>query len=130
MKLGTFEGIMEHAQCPLCREDALSRLVFQSKEGIGFHMCLRCGLMYVSPRFIEASMMAIYENEAFADLSMYDRWSYDEWKRSGKRSYNIEEKKVSLIKRYLPDGSRILDVGCGTGLFVLKANKEGFLCEG
>ncbi len=131
MKFGPFEGSIEDATCPLCIDrNSSAQLIFKNRDGIGFYKCLGCNLMLASPRFTEESMLKIYENEAFADLSMYDNWSYEEWRQSRSRSYNIEQQKILLVKRYLPEKSRLLDVGCGTGLFVLEATRSGFLCEG
>jgi len=131
MKFGPFEGSIEDAACPLCVErNSSAQLIFKNRDGIGFYKCLGCNLMFASPRFTEESLLKIYENKAFADLSMYDKWSYEEWRQSSSRSYNIEQQKILLVKRYLPEKSRLLDVGCGTGLFVLEANQSDFLCEG
>ena len=132
MKFGQFEGVLENTFCCVCENDNLSKLIFKNKEGIGFYKCRNCNLMYASPRFTEESMLKIYKNESFADISVseFDNWSYDRWSQSRNRSYNIQQMKIMLIKRYLSTGSRALDVGCGTGLFVLEANKNGFLCEG
>jgi len=130
LKFGSFEGLIEDVHCRLCGESSNSKLVYRNKEGVGFYHCENCGLMYASPRFTEESMLRISENEAFTDLSMFDRWSYDEWKKDRSRSYNLSFQKVLLLKRYLPAGSRILDLGCGTGLFVLESIKNNFLCEG
>jgi SAM-dependent methyltransferase len=131
MKFGPFEGPVEDASCPLCvKRDSSAQLIFKNMDGIGFYKCLNCNLMFASPRFTEESMLKIYENDSFADLSMYDEWSYEGWRQSRSRSCNIEQQKILLVKRYLPEKSRLLDVGCGTGLFVLAANQSGFLCEG
>ena len=130
MKFGQFEGVLENTFCCVCEKDNPSRLILKNKEGVGFYKCRNCNLMYASPRFTEESMLKIYENEKFADLSDFDNWSYDRWSQTGNRSYNIQQMKIMLIKRYLSAGNRILDVGCGTGLFVLEANKNRFLCEG
>lgn len=129
-RFGHFEGMTEDlTSCPLCDGNS-SFLVFRISGGVGFYKCRNCNLMYASPRFTEESMLKIYENEKFADLSDFDNWAYDRWSQTGNRSYNIQQMKIMLIKRYLSAGNRILDVGCGTGLFVLEANKNRFLCEG
>jgi len=130
MKFGSFEGRMEDISCPLCKGNEQPRVIFKSSEGVGFCKCRNCNLLYASPRFTEESMLQIYENEAFASLSNYEKWSYDEWKRNRPRSHNIEQQKLLLVKKHLSEGNRILDVGCGVGLFVFEANKSGFLCEG
>ncbi|MDI1471845.1 MAG: class I SAM-dependent methyltransferase [Thermodesulfovibrio sp.] len=135
-KFGPFEGILEETTCPVCRETnevskvPEAKLIFRSHGGIGYYRCSQCNLMYASPRFTEESMLKIYEREEFADLSEFNNWSYEKWKESRNRSYNVQKLKIMLVERYLSQGDRILDVGCGTGLFILEANKKGFLCEG
>ena len=86
--------------------------------------------MYASPRFTEASLLAIYENQAFTDLTEFEGWSYEKWRAGGGRSYHVAVEQVALLRQYLPEGSRVLDVGCGTGSFVREARAEGFLAEG
>ncbi|HTZ18832.1 MAG TPA: class I SAM-dependent methyltransferase [Dissulfurispiraceae bacterium] len=126
---GRFEGILEETGCRICEAEA-GRLVFRGDDGIGYYLCGKCGVMYASPRFTEESMVTIYENEAFADLSVYNNWSYETWKKAGSRIFHTTQQKVALLKRYLPEGSRVLDVGCGTGIAVLEANRNNFVCEG
>lgn len=130
VKFGDFEGTLKDTSCPLCSPEIIPRLLFKGAGGIGFYHCPNCNIIYASPRFTEESLAKIYESEAFADLSFYEKWSYDRWKESKDRSYIVSYRKVMLVKEFLPEGSRILDVGCATGLFVLEALRHGFCCEG
>jgi SAM-dependent methyltransferase len=87
--------------------------------------------MYASPRFTAASLSEIYEDEAFADLSFLKDWSYETWRRENRdRSYLTQRLKVQLIKTFLNEKERLLDVGCGIGLFCYEASREGFHAEG
>jgi len=129
IKFGKFEGTLEDTSCPL-GDSRKPKLIFMSKEGIGYFKCDVCNIMYASPRFTEASMMKIYETEAFADFSDFEDWSYEKWLSGGDRTYITQRQKVMLVKRFLSDGSRLLDVGCGLGWFVLEAGKSGYSCEG
>jgi SAM-dependent methyltransferase len=75
--------------------------------------------------------LEIYENESFFfDKSVYDRWSRESWQASGDRSWIVSNLKVRLVKRFVCEGARILDVGCGTGEFCLAAAQGGLKCEG
>jgi 2-polyprenyl-3-methyl-5-hydroxy-6-metoxy-1,4-benzoquinol methylase len=130
IKFGDFEGTLKETYCPLCPSEIIPKLLFKGINEIGLYYCPHCHIVYASPRFTEESLLKIYESEAFADLSFYERWSYEKWKESKDRSYIVSHRKVMLVKEFLPEGSRILDVGCSTGLFVLEASRQGFLCEG
>lgn len=130
VKFGGFEGILEETTCPLCPPEAIPRLLFKGPDKIGFYHCSNCNIIYVSPRFRKESLSEIYENKDSINSSFYEEWSYDTWKSNKDRSYIVSYQKVMLVKEFLPEGSRVLDVGCATGLFVLEALKHGLRCEG
>lgn len=121
---------MEETDCPTCGKLAGRTLLFQ-EEGIGFYQCDSCNLQFASPRFTEQSMLNIYNHENFtSDYRKYRNWTFEQWKNSGDRSYNVSLEKVNLVKEYLPEGSRILDVGCSIGQTVYLANLQNLHAEG
>lgn len=129
--INKFTGELEEVACPICQDPPLPRLIFKSSAGIGFWTCPLCNIQFASPRFTRQSLLEIYENESFADLSFYDDWSYDRWKRENRnRSYITQRLKLGILKQYLNKDDRILDVGCGPGLFCLEASREGLCAEG
>jgi SAM-dependent methyltransferase len=130
IRFGPFIGDLETANCASCGEGAPKSLVYQGKDGIDYYVCGTCSLMFASPRFTEESMLGIYENEGFADMTPFRDWSYERWKESADRTYVTTTEKVALAKRFMPEGSRVLDVGCAMGLFVLEAGRRGFKAEG
>ena len=130
IRFGKFDGTLQDAHCPVSGEGSPSVLVFRGRDSIGYYRCLDCGIQYASPRFTEESLMRIYETEAFADLAVFDDFSYDKWKARADRTYHTQKKKVALARSFLPEGARLLDVGCGAGLFLIEAGHEGFVCEG
>jgi len=130
IKAGSFWGELEDISCPICSSPSNPKLIFRKSNGVGLWKCPGCDVMYASPRFTKESLEKIYENEAFTDLSIYNSWSYHKWRESKDRSYTVSNLKVQLLKRFLSEGERVLDVGCATGLFVLEATKQGFKVEG
>ncbi len=131
VSFGEFSGVLEDVSCPICDYPPNPRLIFQGFNRVRFWQCPQCDVMYASPRFTEGSLLAIYENEAFIAASFYEDWSYEKWKAENKdRSYIVQDLKVQLVRRFLSEDDRILDVGCGTGLFCLEASKQGFNVEG
>lgn len=90
-----------------------------------------CNIQFASPRFNRASLLKIYEDESFADLSFYEGWTYDKWKKENRhRSYITQRLKLKILRRFLNENDRILDIGCGPGLFCLEASREGLRAEG
>lgn len=131
VRFGAFEGVLEEVRCPLCGPEASRSLVHRTRQGVGFHLCGTCGLMYASPRFTEASLLKIYETEAFQpNLDSFQSWTWEDWSAKRSREYQVSRLKVDLLNRHLEPGSRVLDVGCGVGLTVAVAVREGYRCEG
>ncbi len=131
IKCGEFTGKLENVLCPICDPPKEPKLIFRKSAGIGIWQCPECSIMYASPRFTEESLLKIYENEAFIDPSFYDGWSYETWKKDNRnRSYISQKLKIQLLKRFLTEKDRVLDVGCGIGLFCLEASKQGLNVEG
>ncbi len=126
---GNFEGTLEEASCPVCHPAPPSHLLFRTKHSIGFWQCANCETIYASPRFDEPSLLKIYENENFKDLSLYENFSYENWERNRDRTWIVSNLKVQLVKKYLRDGDRVLDVGGGVGEFCAVAAKNDLQCE-
>ena len=128
---GKFTGKLEDASCPICENPPSPELVFKTSKDVGIWKCPDCEIMYASPRFSEKSLLEIYENEDFVDDSFYHDWSYEKWKQENRgRSYIPQRLKIQLARRFLSKEERVLDVGCGTGLFCLEASKQGLNAEG
>lgn len=129
VRWGPYEGEMEPVGCKICgRQNEGDRIYKGSIFSV--YCCSRCHLMYTSPRYTEESLLAISENEGFSDLKVYRDWTYEKWCLQGSRSYHTEKAKVATLKEYVLEGGRVLDVGCGSGLFVLESRRQGFLAEG
>ena len=131
IRINEFSGRLEDVSCPICINPSPPKRIFEISNGVKILSCPDCEIMYASPRFTEESLLNIYENRAFVDDSFYSNWSYEKWKSENRdRSYVTQQLKIQLLSRFLSDKDRVLDVGCGTGLFCLETSKHGFDVEG
>ena len=128
--INNFTGDLEEASCPICPEPPDPTLIFRAISGTGFWMYPICNVQFASPRFTNDSLLKIYENESFADLSFYNDWTYEKWRKENRHgSYITQKLKLHALSRYLNENDRILDVGCGPGLFCLEASRHGLKAE-
>lgn len=81
--------------------------------------CVRCGLMMTSPRDDEVTLGRVYSE-------LTDRTGEQD---DEARTRNLAEQLALVERRHRPPG-RLLDVGCGTGLFVCAAQKAGWEATG
>jgi 2-polyprenyl-3-methyl-5-hydroxy-6-metoxy-1,4-benzoquinol methylase len=108
--------------CPLCKQKA-NRLLFV--DGI-FKVirCPKCDYAFLTPRPSDEEVINIYRNNYFKTqiiASGYtDYFSLEE-------DLIIEAKrKIKLIKKFVKEGVRLLDFGCGPGYFLSVAQESGF----
>jgi SAM-dependent methyltransferase len=88
-----------------------------------------CGLVFISPRWDKNDLKnwyedpdywpSVYPGRAYTD----DPFDYEDFCKTG--AYKINRMKLDLVKKYQSRG-RILDIGCGPGLFLYMAKKDGF----
>ena len=120
----------EEVNCPTCGDGTSNILIYKRDDGISFYKCLGCNIEYASPRLIEKELLKLYQGNDWKDLSKYDNWTYDSWKKSKGHPYPLIKQNVKLVKKYLKKGSSILDVGCDIGLTVKSLEENGFYSEG
>lgn len=127
-------GGIEEVPCNLC--GAIESVPLYTLQDNGYktpgefvlRRCLRCGLMYLSPRPTRETMAAYYPAEyAPYQLAVEDeRWALMRWVRWRKLA-----KRRRLIERYSDQKQgRLLDVGCATGLFLHEMNRAGWRVAG
>lgn len=117
--------MIERINCPVCDIDD-SVWVFE-KAGFDFVKCKGCGLLHVNPQLTMEIQDSIYKKSKTAD-----HWIKIQSK-TGEQSWNAEKKyrpALAEMKRLLPEGGRLLDVGCSIGSFLGLARDEGWDAEG
>jgi 2-polyprenyl-3-methyl-5-hydroxy-6-metoxy-1,4-benzoquinol methylase len=107
--------------CPLCSADR-PRLLF-TKDGFPHNRCCDCGMVYVAPVLREERLHSHYLGE-----DSYTRVLMNEVQMEMDRKkfrYGLE-----LIESFVPARGRLLDVGCGPGVFLEVARERGWQVEG
>ena len=119
----------EKVNCPTCGSNARKSLIYKRGDGIGFYKCLNCNIEYASPRLIEKELLKLYEGDNWKDLSIYDNWTYENWKNNKEFHYCLVQENIKLVKRFLNTGSSVLDAGCDIGLTVKSLEDNGYFSE-
>ena len=135
----------EKVPCDLCGAD--DTVLRYTKRGFSIVQCNKCGMIYTNPRLTGEKIAQLYDADYFqghgfdksvdyvGDVSIYDK-KPDE--------YTLNDWDLDTIKSMLTDGdstpeppplsrgggARLLEIGCGTGVFLAKAREHGFDCEG
>jgi ubiquinone/menaquinone biosynthesis C-methylase UbiE len=118
--------------CPACGTDK-SHLAYRRADQAAVVSCSECGLLYLNPRPLDSSILSFYDKSYFAEGGH----------GSGYRDYMMEQaiemnsgKHPAFLALYLlhrhsvPDGKKILDVGCGGGHLLSLARRAGYSVQG
>jgi len=114
--------------CTVCRsEDANPAFLV---DGHRIVRCVRCRHLYVSPRPAMTEVHAIYgesyfENPAFQTGNNDEHFGYCDYLGDAANTRIRFRQVLRRIESYQP-GGRLLDVGCGPGVFVDTAIERGW----
>jgi len=107
--------------CPLCGTDD-GQLLFV-KEAFRHLRCNSCGMVYVSPVLRVEHLHSFYlGEESYSQVLCNSTQRLMDWK---KFQYGLD-----LIETYVPDRGKLLDVGCGPGVFLEAARERGWEIQG
>ncbi len=109
----------------------INRYIF--KEGMAFPIirnqrihCNQCGLIFMSPRLSDASLSLLYHHwYKYA----YDAIFVDE-NIIKDREKEFKNFHLKTVNRYFSQKGTLLDVGCGSGLFLSIAKQSGWKTHG
>ncbi|MBU0515275.1 MAG: methionine biosynthesis protein MetW, partial [Proteobacteria bacterium] len=107
--------------CPLCGKDDPEKIF--RKHGFWHVECRPCGFMYVSPVAKDEVVEEFYRQEK-SWATVLENPTQLEFDRK-KFAYGLD---VAL--EYCPSRPRVLDVGCGPGVFIDVARERGFEAAG
>jgi 2-polyprenyl-3-methyl-5-hydroxy-6-metoxy-1,4-benzoquinol methylase len=112
----------EECDCPLCGAGTDGRRLAYRFEESSYHQC-RCGLVYLSPRLSEECMLRLYQEASyFAGDQNIGYETYEEDAAVYRLTFEQRLRELTRFK----SGGRVLDVGCGTGLFLDVASESGW----
>ncbi len=111
--------------CPVCGELGHTKFAFR-RNGDAIYCCHSCGVEFVHPQPSDETLAAIYSENYFLG-------SEDE--RAAKRVAELKRATAALymdaimarVKRIQP---RLLEIGCGSGDFLMEAQSRGFEVQG
>lgn len=115
---------MFYRKCVVCGMNRYKRLFV--KEGFKFVKCNNCGFIYTNPSIKQKSLKIYYENIGEEYYQTPDNKTRDVMRNLLKDKFNDE---LSYIERYAKKG-RVLDIGCGVGIFLYYAKKRGWKVYG
>lgn len=117
----------EKRVCPLCRSSDLRSKYILSQFGI--LSCNQCELVFLWPRPTPEEIRELFENlytngeGSVPELKSYYSFCYDD--EPANPLVQLYESWLDRIERHRQPG-KILDVGCGTGLFLSVARRRGW----
>ncbi len=124
----------ESVPCDLCGADAPE--VRYRKNGFTIVECTKCGMVYTNPRLKGEKIGELYDADYFKghgfDKSIDYVGDVDEYGKQ-KSDYTLNDWDADTITSMLGSkagGARLLEIGCGTGVFLAKAREHGFDCSG
>lgn len=117
--------------CPICAESALPDdlakkmlALDQASGNFSILLCRRCGLRWLNPYVPPSEYLSFYDNDYYQ--STLCNLSYQEEKQELTLCYTKNAKHF----RSLGIKNRLLDIGCGTGEFLMRALQVGVIGEG
>lgn len=116
-------------KCPLCKSGLfINQLVVEdkaiSKESFIICACKNCDLWFTNPRPNQENSKAYYESPNYRSHQAKSKGITD-FLYLMIRKYTLRQKLNWINSRY-PKKGRLLDYGCGIGLFVKKCATNGW----
>jgi len=126
----------EVVACDYCNGTATTKRY--EKRGFSIVQCNSCGMVYTNPRLTQQKIVELYDADYFQghgfDTSINYVAEVNEHTAT-KANYTLNDWDLDWITSLLKESGkqppyRLLEIGCGTGVFLDKARKHGFDCEG
>jgi len=122
---------LESVSCNFCGADDYK--VKYIKDGYNIVQCNKCDLVYVNPRLTQEAINQLYDENYFLGEGFDKSVQYQKEFEELSNKTDLSDWDTSTIKELLNTNThspKLLDIGCGMGLFLWKAKQAGFDVEG
>jgi SAM-dependent methyltransferase len=113
---------MEHVKCNCCGNQNTSVLYggYKIKDNkINLVKCNHCGLIYINPQPSKDEILSYYTQDYYGISNMRFKGIIEKF------VHIKREIRAKRIKKYVKSG-KILDIGCGRGIFLNEMRKKGY----
>ena len=119
--------------CPVCQSQTFEEyLTVQdytvSQEQFKIVTCKKCGFRFTNPRPEEGAIGEYYQAESYISHTNTSKGLISKIYQEV-RKFTLKG-KLNLINRLSPNKGKLLDVGCGTGMFLNVARENGWKVNG
>lgn len=126
----------ESVRCDFCGADDYTKRY--EKRGFWMVQCDQCGLVYTNPRLTRKKIHALYDADYFQGHGFDTSVDYvkEAAEHAGTERFTLDDWDCECISALLskqgrsPAGADLIEIGCGTGVWLDKAKKHGFRCHG
>jgi SAM-dependent methyltransferase len=120
--------VWQPVDCGLCGS-AERHLKFQDGP-FSVVTCARCDLTYVTPRLLDAALLAqVYDEGYWRSSTPKDR-GYGDYRRDAPLYLATYRRRMRVLRRHFARPGRVLDVGCAAGYFLAVAREAGWTVTG
>lgn len=119
-------------QCPVCKNEKFEPFLtaedhFLTKEKFEICGCSSCGFRFINPRPPKEEIGRYYQSEAYISHNASEFNLLTTIYKAAR--FLAIRSKYALIKRHAK-GTRLLDIGCGTGEVLKYCKSRGFYVQG
>ncbi|MCF2491646.1 class I SAM-dependent methyltransferase [Dyadobacter sp. CY347] len=121
-------------KCPVCEKSSFNNYLnvedyTVSHKEFTIQQCNACYFLFTNPRPSEAEIGAYYQSEDYISHHDEEKTNLISKAYTAVRNRTIKQ-KVELIDSFYPSKGNMLDVGCGTGVFLTAMAKDGWRISG
>ena len=112
--------------CPICNSNKAVQILKENKFDI--YKCLSCDLQFVWPQPNKEALKRTYSKKYFHGNVLTPK-GYEDYHQLNHELIKEAKKKIKFIEKYSVE-KNLLDIGCGTGIFLEEARRRGYKISG